>query len=113
MGFRRDYLIERKEPGTYVDGRFVSGQITEVTIKASVQPLNGIDLKALPEGNRSSRGVKIYSDEMLNVTKSTLGIEPDVLLVMGERYKLIAMAPNQSNVINHFKYLAILVVEDA
>lgn len=107
--FRRPFVVIRMMPGEYVRGEWVEGASTEVGIMASVQPTTGRDLEALPEGNRSSSTVKIYTDDRLKTTDPQGQQQPDLIVYMGDRYKVICEAPNQSGVINHFKYLAELV----
>lgn len=53
--------ITRYAPGAYVNGRWVDGESTTLTIRGSIQPARGRDLRRLPEGQRVSGAVAIYT----------------------------------------------------
>lgn len=111
MGFRKSQTIIRTAPGAYVRGEWVDGAPAPLTIQASVQPVTGQELLVLPEGRRSSDVVKIYtSSELL---ASAEGQQPDVLAWRGHSYEISMKADYQSDVINHFKYYATKVPNDA
>ena len=101
----KDLLTEH--PGAYASGEYVPGVRLTRTIMASVQPVTKqTDLKVLPEGRHLSDFVKIYTDEHLQVTADGENVQPDIIIQGGYGYEIIDSSPNQSNVINHFKYVA-------
>lgn len=111
--FRKKFKVLRKslESGYYDDdGNWVEGREEEITIKASVQPLNMQETKALTEGEVTMNTVKIYTSTELYTSKEADGgnavREADVLLWRGVRWRVVACAPYQSGVISHFKAYA-------
>ena len=53
--------VSRAGQGSYVNGRFVPAAAVETAAEGNIQPLNGLELQQLPEGDRQ-RGVhKIYT----------------------------------------------------
>lgn len=107
MTFRVGVTIIRRQPGTYVKGSYVpSGSVaTNMSILASVQPLNGEELKTLPEGRRLSDSVKVYTDAELIVLDETTNTEPDRMTWRGHIYECVSMFAHQMGVINHYKYI--------
>ena len=54
--------IERKDPGSYVDGLFISGTSTELNdIQVSLQPMTANDFVNAPEGERAKGDMTMYS----------------------------------------------------
>ena len=111
MGFRKSQTIARTGPGAYVRGVWTQGAPAAVTIQASVQPVTGRELEALPEGLRTKGVVKVYSDDELVPLGPNQ--KPDVLMWRGHAYEISMKADYQSGVINHFKYYATKVPNDA
>lgn len=105
--FRKPKTLLTENPGAYANGVWAMGVRTWRTIQASVQPVTkASDLKTLPEGRHLSDFVKIYTDERLRVTADGEGVQPDIIVQLGYGYEIIDIAPNQSDVINHYKYIA-------
>lgn len=108
MSFRKLQNIKRTAPGTYVNGVFVEGAETTLTIMASVQPLSDQDLVAVPEGRRESDMVKIYTDtDLYSQGDRGSGQSPDRLVWIGEDYEISSKSVRQMGVINHYRYYAI------
>jgi hypothetical protein len=59
--------VTRYSSGGFVDGEWVEGAASAFTIQASVQPVNGRELETLPEGQRTRRTYKVYTDTLLQV----------------------------------------------
>ncbi|WP_313378002.1 hypothetical protein [Achromobacter insolitus] len=116
MSFRKPHVIRTRAPGQYVRGRWEDGAPgADVPILASVQPAKPGDydlLQAHPEGRRVHAAVRIYTNAVLNVAgqdwrngdRLVWGAGP----LAGE-YLLVGVAPWQSGVIPHFRYLAVLL----
>lgn len=111
MGFRKAQTITRTGPGAYVRGEWVNGVPSAMTIQASVQPVTGQELLVLPEGRRTMEVVKIYTSAELVTNDNSQ--QPDVLEWRGKSYEIAMKAAYQSDVINHFKYYATKVPNDA
>lgn len=107
--FRRNVTIKRKTGG-YVDndGYFHDGQVEEMTVLASVQPLNARDTEQYThlykEGGRLFSLLKLYTGEILYAEKQG-GQEADILVYGGRLWKVVGVEEWQSNVINHFKVI--------
>ncbi len=93
------------------DGRFTIAEPTEITIKASVQPLKATEMEALPEGRRGSRAVKVYSDTELLMVDQQSGQQPDQFEWLGRRYEVVGCDAYQSGVINHYRAYAVEVTK--
>lgn len=93
------------------DGRFTIAEPTEITIKASVQPLKATEMEALPEGRRGSRAVKVYSDTELLMVDQQSGQQPDQFEWLGRRYEVVGSDAFQSGVINHYRAYAVEVTK--
>lgn len=114
MGFCKKHIVLRRAAGSGAyddDGVWQpGGGLEEMTIKASVQPANMDEVDALPSGARLTHTVKIYTATELYPAKQAAGGGPsreaDILLYRGEQYKIVACAPYQSGVIDHFKSFA-------
>ena len=81
------YTVTRSNPGTYgTDGRLSLGSTSTFTITASVQPLNGRDLLRLPDGERTTERLKVYTPTQLFTQGA--GQAPDVITVAGINYQV-------------------------
>lgn len=110
MSFRRSKKVLREASGTYVNGVWSAGARSVVTTLASAQPVSlGRDMQSLPEGRHLSDYIKLYSSNLLNVTKDGEGSQPDIIVHEGYGYELIDVDKNQSGVIPHYKYIGVKV----
>lgn len=115
MSFRKKVTVLRTIGGYFDnDGFWHDGTSEEITIFASVQPLN-YDEKAqystlAPEGATEYRAVKLYSNVALNPAKQALDgttmQEADVVLWRGRQWKVVLCEDWQSDVINHYHMVA-------
>lgn len=107
-GFRTYRLILTETAGSYVNGLWVRGTRGSQSVLASVQPITRQEMESLPEGRRLSDHFKIYSDTQLKVTDDGGdNIQPDLLVFDGNAYELVTRLAYQSNVISHYKYIAV------
>lgn len=113
--FRKPFIVKRKSPGEYVNGKWQEGQENTFTIKASAQPLSIDEIEYLPEGRRSGKSYKVYSDTELFAARqqkrTQSATNPDVIEIKGKDYEIIRAMPYQSGLINHYKCYASEVVE--
>lgn len=110
--FRKPQTFKRKSAGLYVDGAWQEGTEYDLPdITASVQPAKKEDydqMEALPEGRRVEAMVRIYTNVELNVA----GVDNsngDILIWRGSRYLVRDVSAWQSDVINHYRYLAVRI----
>lgn len=80
------YTVTRAAPTTTTGGRAVPGSTSTLSIVASVQPLNGRDLKQLPEGMRTEELQKIYSSTALRTQGP--GQAPDKIAIGSETWEV-------------------------
>jgi hypothetical protein len=103
MGFRKSITIYNAA-GAYVDGYWVPGIETSQTITASVQPVTGNALQALPENRRTGGVFALFSDHAFN-SGGVPGTQPDQVEISGTRYECFQSEPWGNDVINHYKGL--------
>ncbi len=115
MGFRKKVTIRRKSGGhVNNDGIYVPGTAEEIVIRASVQPLNKDEkaqyTKANPDGEHTANLIKLYTSYPLRTSKQVRddnsGNDADIILWLGNQYKVIGVDPYQSGVISHYKAVA-------
>lgn len=108
MSFRKPFTIKRTVAGAYVNGVYVEGAESTITIQASVQPVSGQDLVAIPEGRRASDMVKVYtSEDLFCQGDAGTGQSPDRIVYLGKDYEIYTKDVNQNGVIPHYKYFAV------
>ena len=112
--FSRSITILRHSDGWYNDsGNYVDGSINEITIQASVQRLKMQALSALNvsiDGNYFVNYIKIYSAEEL--IPSANHSNGDMLIWNGRKYRVIYSSPSFGRVIEHYKSIAVEVIDD-
>lgn len=110
--FRKNYLVLREGLGSYVNGKWVPGARSTLNILASAQPVAiGRDMQIMSEGRDLSDYLKIYTDLKLNLAAQGENIQSDIFVFLGYGYELIDFFANQSDVINHYKYIASKVIK--
>jgi hypothetical protein len=71
-------ILKRRAQGSYVDGDWVEGGTSDVTIDANVQPVKPHELMQFPESERSKEWLKIYSaDEIRSQVEGVGGWDAD------------------------------------
>lgn len=105
--FRKNYTVKRRAAGTRNQGRWVEGAESDIVVVASAMPLRGAELQTLPEGKRAMQAIKIYSNTELQTVDEENGVSADVLIYRSERYEVTTSEPWQSDVVTHFKHLAV------
>lgn len=100
--FRKDILIKRKQGGSYSDGQWVPGSNVDITLKASLQPLNPEEMQQLPEGRRTDESFKMFTATQMFTVRDE---NPDHLFINGSEYEVISVGKHQSGVISHYKVI--------
>lgn len=71
-------ILKRRVQGSYVDGDWIEGTTSDVTIDANVQPVKPHELMQFPESERSKEWLKIYSaDEIRSQVEGVGGWDAD------------------------------------
>ena len=110
MNFRKPQSIKRNGDGSYINGRWVEGVESELTILASVQPARKVDYDMLENqksGMKLKGAVRIYTADTLNVAGDDMA-DGDVLVWLGKNYRIVGVSEWQSGVISHNRYYGVL-----
>lgn len=109
--FRKPLKILRYdgEAELMADGTYQYPRMTELPISASVQALKPNEMELLPEGSRTARAVKVYSDVELFAVNQSKNLLPDRFVWRGMMFEVIASDIYQSDVINHYRAYAVEV----
>jgi len=79
--FDKDVTRRRFGAGSYdANGRYVEPSYSDTTIRASVQPLRGDELLRLPEGQRQTKNVKLYTPSDLRVVDDETKTKSDQII---------------------------------
>lgn len=95
----------RYAAGTYTNGRWVSGAVTEAPIIASVQPAKSDELLRLPEGFRTKGVVKAYTDADLQPGDESASKQADRIVWDGEEWE-VQIVDRHALGIGHYKAIA-------
>lgn len=109
-------LIRHGTGGYYNDnGMYIDTSTIQRTIVANVQPANNKDMELLPDGARTIRAIKVFSDEVLypnqQATEYAEGRKGDILIVDGIPFAVVRCDAWVSNVISHYESIATEVGE--
>uniref|UniRef100_A0A6M3M0V9 Head-tail joining protein n=1 Tax=viral metagenome TaxID=1070528 RepID=A0A6M3M0V9_9ZZZZ len=92
------------------DGRFTRGAATVSTIQATVQPMNGKELSTLPEGDRTRRGIKLYTTTQLLTADQDAKRLSDRIIYQTETFE-VRHVDQQPRVIPHYRAYAVRLDE--
>lgn len=100
--------LTRTSPGGYVNGKYVEGTTSVVTIKANVQPIvKSTDLSMLPEGDRAKAALEIYSpDEIRMLKEGANGYIADRFVWNDEEFEVMKAVRWQMQHLDHFHAIA-------
>ena len=109
-------LIRHGTGGYYNDnGLYVDDGTEQRTISANIQPANNNDMELLPDGARTIRVIKVFTNEVLyssqQETEYTEERKGDILIVDGVPFIVVRCDAWQSNIISHYESLATEVGE--
>jgi len=110
--FRVPLNLYRKSAGAYINGIWVEGSETLIPITASIQPTSGEEMLSLPEGRRNRKTYSLFTSTQIEVIHGANdSINPDQILIFGERYEVTKVEVWQNNppvfgIVNHYKFYA-------
>lgn len=98
--------------GSYVNGVWQDGVKTTTTFTADVQPMTSKETSALSIGSMNLGKVKIYTNDVLNVTGDGDNQKGDIITWDGDGndYEVISQSTYTNGLIPHGKYIAELRV---
>lgn len=117
MFFNTNVEILRSSDGHYDDdGNWQDGVQQTLDVVANVQPLDTREFeqytKILAGGNRTISLVKVYTNAILLTDVQMTGQTADILVWRGKHYKIAMVEEWQSNIISHFRYIGVEVIQD-
>ena len=90
----KNYTLKRKNPGSYVAGKWVDGSnISGLVAFASIQPLSGKEMVRIPEGDRNRERKVAYSADELRVADPSGKYKADILTVDGQDFQVESVEP--------------------
>lgn len=118
ISWRRPHIVIRRNPGTFVKGKYVpSATERQETVYASVQPSRIYDysmLESQPGGRRYMTIYRFYTDATLRVVEPGDGGHPgDLVLYEGKRHVVVGVADRRllQSEVSHGRYLIVSEVE--
>jgi len=97
--------VYRKTVGQYVNGRWVEGTESTITIKGNWQPIKGYDKMMLPESFRSKYTIKLSTTfELYSIIEGSAQQEPDEVEIDGFRFEVQEKEHYSMGVVDHFEY---------
>jgi hypothetical protein len=100
--FRRPFIVNRITPGHVIDGFWVEGTSSQITIMASLQALKPEEMKILVEGRRETSVYYLFTETKLYTVTDA---NPDIVIINTDEYEVNKEEAWQNGVINHFKYM--------
>lgn len=98
-------------PELLANGTYMYPTPQEFKVLASVQPFKANEMMLLPEGSRTARAVKVYTDKELYVDDQRTNTMADRFKWRGKLFEVVASDIFQSDVINHYRAYAVEVSE--
>lgn len=102
------YAVTRRGAGAYVNGYFVAAGSSQFNITASVQPVTGRELRALPEAYHSEVVKVLYTTTELFTRTPTQS--PDVVAIDSEDYEVFKVETWEAFGGTHYVVYAALVL---
>jgi len=94
--------ILRHAEGDYVDGEWVEGVETTVTIQANVHPFSDYQVMILPESDRTKSWVWLFTSDLVRQKKEGVnGYGADRFMWDGDLYEVMAVRNYKMGVVDH------------
>ena len=102
---RKTLTVERTTGSGYINGQWNPGTTSSFTIKASVQPITGRDLEALPQGRRESgESYSLFTSLDTILFCINNNENPDIVTIYGQKFEVYSISRWENHLINHFEY---------
>lgn len=102
--FNRTLTVQTPGPGSYVGGVWTAGPSTERTIQGSWQPASSADMAMMPEGLRTKRVFKLFTNEQLVIGGEEESTTGERIIFIGRPYWIYDGNDWQNRVISHYEY---------
>ena len=97
-------VITRQAAGSFVDGDWVEGAETTVTIQANVHPFTDYQVSIMPESDRSKEWLWFFTAEEIRQKKEgSAGYGADRFTWNGEVYEIMKTQRYQMQVRDHWE----------
>ncbi len=95
--------------GGWINGAAIPNPPQALVVSATVQPLSGHDLLILPEGERTTERIWLYTDTELQTASGAQGTTPDVVTWRGIQYQVQRVDRWQETALAHFRAMAVRI----
>lgn len=89
----RTISVSRRAAGSYVNGVWVPGAASVLSMEASVQPLSPREAQKLPEGERIKESRKLYLNEELFPNDDATQKSADIVTIDGVQFQVFSCEP--------------------
>lgn len=97
-------VITRQTAGSYVDGEWVEGTDSSVTVQANVHPFTDYQVMLLPESDRTKAWLWFFTaDPIRHKKEGTAGYGGDRFTWNGEVYEMMKVQQYQMGPRDHFE----------
>ena len=101
-----DVSVTREAAPTVVVGDIVRGAAETFTIRAHVQPVKGPELANYPEGMRTRRAIRLYTETALRAVDDEAGTPPDRLTYDGATFEVESVESRLYGSLGHYRAVA-------
>ena len=91
-------LLVQTTSSYFVSGKSVKATSGQHYINAVIQPVTGLDLQALPEGDHNRKAITIYCDDVITTSNE--------VVYSGDTYQVIAIQ-EWKQLIGHYKIICV------
>lgn len=110
---KKPLVVKRTSPGEWVNGRWVEGTLTNLTVQGHYYPLTASEKVSLPEAFRSQSTYKMHSASELYSVREKNGQSPDKVQIKDDWYEVQEADHFSMGVRDHYEYLLVRVEQSA
>lgn len=97
-------VITRQTAGSYVDGEWVEGTDSSITVQANVHPFTDYQVMLLPESDRTKAWLWFFTaDPIRHKKEGTSGYGGDRFIWNGELYEMMKVQQYQMGPRDHYE----------
>lgn len=98
--FKRKYIVRRFGEEKIIDG-YSHSTYNDIEVSLNVQPLSKEDLKALPEGERTTKRIKAYGDFVFTAADQANEKKGDWLLYRNRWFECVSAVEWDHTMLSH------------